>query len=113
MGSSLAKPAPVESPVERLGRLSRSIEDNTRILTDRLRSQGIEAPSFDLDGLADFPLKDADTEALRARDEVVALTQELHDLVLGPREGLKNLAWDVSFSSLSNIHVLMFALAVY
>lgn len=98
MGSSLAKPANVESPSEKLGRLSRGIADNTRVLTERLRSRGIEPPSFQTSGLADFPLLETDTEALRARDQVVALTQELHDLVLGPREGLKNLAWDVSLT---------------
>lgn len=96
MGSSLGKLEVADSPTDGLTRLSKAIEDNTEILTERLRSRGLEAPSFQPSGLADFPLADADAEALRARDEIVALTQELHDLVLGPREALKNMAWDVS-----------------
>lgn len=96
MGSSLGKLESVNSPTEGLTRISKAIEDNTKLLADRLRSRGLEAPSYQPNGLADFPLGDADGEALRAREEIVALTQELHDLVLGPREALKNMAWDVS-----------------
>lgn len=98
MGSSFTKPAP-EASVERLTTLSKAIDEKTRILTSTLRAKGLAAPSFQAGGLPDFPFTDADTEAVKARQEVVALTQELHDLVLGPREGLKNLAWDVSLAS--------------
>lgn len=93
MGGSLTKPA-TESSVDRLITLSKDIEEKTRYLTDALRSKGLEAPCYKADGLSDFPL--TEIEAVRARQELVALTKELHDLVLGPRESLKNMAWEVS-----------------
>lgn len=93
MGNSLASP---ESPLNRLTTLSKEIEEKTLVLTDDLRAKGLEAPSFHPDGLADFPLAQLGPEAKKARMEVIALTKELHDLTLGPREGLKTLAWDVS-----------------
>lgn len=98
MGISLAKPA-TESSVDRLTILSREIGEKTRILTDTLRAKGLEAPSYQANGLSDFPLTEVDDEAIKARQEIVALTKELHDLVLGPRESLKNMAWEVSRDS--------------
>lgn len=95
MGGSVTKPA-AESSVDRLTTLSRDIEEKTRFLANALRSKGLEAPSYQADGLSDFPLTEA--EAVKARLELVALTKELHDLVLGPRESLKALAWDVSYT---------------
>ncbi|KAM0259370.1 hypothetical protein ACHAQJ_003402 [Trichoderma viride] len=94
MGISLTKPA-TESSVDRLTTLSREIEEKTRILTDALRAKGLEAPSYQANGLSDFPLTELDEETIKAKQEVVALTKELHDLVLGPRESLKNMAWEM------------------
>lgn len=91
----MTKPT-TESSVDRLTTLSRDIEAKTRFLTDALRSKGLEAPSYQANGLSDFPL--TEVEAVKARQELVALTKELHDLVLGPRESLKNMAWEVSDS---------------
>ncbi|KAF3070324.1 O-methyltransferase gsfB [Trichoderma lentiforme] len=90
---SLAK-ATTESSVDRLTMLSKAIEEKTRILTGKLRAKGLGAPSFQADGLSDFPLNEVDDEAIKARQEIIALTKELHDLVLGPREWLKTVAWD-------------------
>jgi hypothetical protein len=95
MGGSVAKPVK-ESSVDRLTTLSRSIDEKTRYLTDALRSKGLDAPSYQANGLSDFPL--TEVEAVKARQELVALTKELHDLVLGPRESLKNMAWEVSYN---------------
>ncbi|EHK26879.1 uncharacterized protein TRIVIDRAFT_140059 [Trichoderma virens Gv29-8] len=92
---SLAKSV-IESSVDRLTMLSKAIEEKTRILTDTLRAKGLGAPSYQANGLSDFPLNEVGDEAIRARQEIVALTKELHDLVLGPRECLKTVAWDVS-----------------
>ncbi|KND88663.1 6-hydroxytryprostatin B O-methyltransferase [Tolypocladium ophioglossoides CBS 100239] len=112
MGNSLTSPA-TESPLDRLIFLSREIEEKTRVLTDHLRAKGLQAPSFHPDGLADFPLAQLDTEAKEARMEVIALTKELYDLTLGPREGLKTLAWDtVSFIPLHAITEFKLAEAV-
>ncbi|KAK5996560.1 Chlorophenol O-methyltransferase [Cladobotryum mycophilum] len=111
MGNLLTKRAP-ESSVDRLTTLSGAIDEKTRFLTDTLRAKGLEAPSFHAGGLSDFPLLDNE-EANRARREIVALTKELHDLVLGPRESLKNLAWDtVSYIPLQAICEFKIAEAV-
>ncbi|KAL7941177.1 S-adenosyl-L-methionine-dependent methyltransferase [Trichoderma barbatum] len=90
---SIAKLA-AESSIDRLTILSRDIEEKTRILTDTLRAKGLEAPSYQANGVSDFPLAEIGDEAIKARQEIVALTKELHDLVLGPRESLKTMAWE-------------------
>lgn len=95
---SLAK-ATAESSVDRLTILSKAIEEKTQILANKLRAKGLGAPSFQADGLSDFPLNEVDDEAIKVRQEIIALTKELHDLVLGPREWLKTMAWDVSCDS--------------
>ncbi|UKZ83049.1 hypothetical protein TrVFT333_010850 [Trichoderma virens FT-333] len=93
--------------------LSKAIEEKTRILTDTLRAKGLGAPSYQANGLSDFPLNEVGDEAIRARQEIVALTKELHDLVLGPRECLKTMAWDaVSYIPLHAICEFKIAEAV-
>ncbi|KAH8126894.1 S-adenosyl-L-methionine-dependent methyltransferase [Trichoderma asperelloides] len=110
MGGSVTRSA-TESSVDRLTTLSRDIEEKTRYLTDALRSKGLEAPSYQANGLSDFPLTEA--EAVKARQELVALTKELHDLVLGPRESLKNMAWEsISYIPLQAICEFKIAEAV-
>ncbi|KAM0478967.1 hypothetical protein ACHAPX_004945 [Trichoderma viride] len=110
MGGSLTKPA-TESSVDRLTTLSKDIEEKTRYLTDALRSKGLDAPSYKANGLSDFPL--TEFEAVKTRQELVALTKELHDLVLGPRETLKNMAWEsISYIPLQAICEFRIAEAV-
>jgi hypothetical protein len=46
--------------------------------------------------LDEFPISPADEEPYKARLKIIAATKELHDLSLGPKEGLRYLAWDVS-----------------
>ncbi|KAL7931591.1 S-adenosyl-L-methionine-dependent methyltransferase [Trichoderma chlorosporum] len=108
---SLAKPT--ELSVDRLTVLSKEIEEKTRILTDSLRARGLGAPSYEADGLPDFPLAGLNDEAIKAREDIVALTKELHDLVLGPRECLKTMAWDaISYIPLQAICEFKIAQAV-
>lgn len=95
IGNVLAR-ADGQSSVDRLTTISKSIEENTQILTGKLYTQGLSAPSYERDGLADFPLKESDDETLKARQQILSLTKELRDLVLGPRESLKLMAMDVS-----------------
>ncbi|ODA80852.1 hypothetical protein RJ55_03812 [Drechmeria coniospora] len=93
-----------EPSVGRLTTLSRAIEEKTKILADSLEAKGLGAPSFHPDGLADFPSAQLGPEAVQARADIISMTQELHDLALGPRESLKALSWDnVSFVSLQAI----------
>jgi hypothetical protein len=84
------------SSLKRITDLSDEISKNSKILTDYLSSKGIEAASFDVDGLDEFPISPADEEPYKARLKIIAATKELHDLSLGPKEGLRYLAWDVS-----------------
>jgi hypothetical protein len=84
------------SSLKRITELSDEISKNSKVLTDYLFSKGLEAASFDVDGLDDFPISPADEEPYKARLNIIAATKELHDLSLGPKEGLRYLAWDVS-----------------
>lgn len=85
--------------LEKLTTLSNEISKNTKILTDYLSSKGLEAASFDVDGLDAFPISPDDGEPFQARLALIAATKELHDVSLGPKEGLRYLAWDVSIPS--------------
>jgi hypothetical protein len=84
------------SSLKRITDLSDEISKNSKILTDYLSSKGLEAASFDVDGLDEFPISAADEEPYKARLNLIAATKELHDLSVGPKEGLRYLAWDVS-----------------
>jgi hypothetical protein len=81
--------------VNRLSELAAAISDNTKIVTDYLTSKGLSAPSFDIDGLDEFPIPSSDKEVFTARLNIIAATKELHDLAVGPKEGPMYLAWDV------------------
>jgi hypothetical protein len=82
--------------VQRITALSDEISVKSKIITDYLTSKGLEAASFDVNGLAEFPIPPEDEVPFKARLELVAATKELHDIALGPKEGLRYLAWDVS-----------------
>ncbi|KAK8056578.1 O-methyltransferase- family 2 [Apiospora rasikravindrae] len=81
------------SSIERMEQLSALISDKTKLLTDFLASKGLDAPSFSLDELADLPVSSDDNKPFKARSELIKATRELHDIVLGPRESLRALAW--------------------
>ena len=76
--------------------LSRDISEKTKIITDYLTAKALDAASFDVNGLAEFPIPPEDEEPYKARLDLIALTKELHDTAVGPKEGLRYLAWDVS-----------------
>lgn len=89
--------APTAS-VERMATLAHEITEKTKIITDYLSRNGLEAASFDVNGLAEFPISPKDEEPYQARLELISLTKELHDISVGPKEGLRYLAWDVGAS---------------
>jgi len=82
--------------LDRLANLSNEIATNTKILTDYLSSKGLDAPSFDVNGVDEFSISPSDIIPFKARLDLIAATKELHDLTIGPKEGLRTLAWDVS-----------------
>jgi hypothetical protein len=66
------------------------------ILTDCLTNFERPISSFiDVDGLHEFPIVSSEKQAFTARLNIIAATKELHDLAVGPKEGLRPLAWDV------------------
>lgn len=81
--------------IERMTALATEISEKTKIVADYLSSKGLDAASFDANGLAEFPIPPEDEIPSKARLELAAATKELHDISLGPKEGLRYLAWDV------------------
>jgi hypothetical protein len=79
----------------RITELSGSIAENSKIITNYLAARNLPAPSFDVDGLTELAISPADAEAFAARSSLIAATKELHDLIMGPKESLRHLAWDV------------------
>jgi hypothetical protein len=104
MGNLLVKSEATPS-ADRLTRISRQIGENTQILTEGLHARGLSAPSYEAEGPPDFPLTGSDAKTLKARQQVLSLTKELRDLVLGPREALKLMALDVSCAPLKHIYI--------
>ncbi|CZR63074.1 related to sterigmatocystin 7-O-methyltransferase precursor [Phialocephala subalpina] len=68
------------------------ITRETEKLDKYLKDNGSPQPSFDVDGPANFPKLDEDMK--KAREEVVRATKELGDLVAGPTESIRWMAWD-------------------
>lgn len=83
------------SSVTHLSVLSEAIQTKTTLLANSLNAKHIDAPSFELDGSTSFPLDKLDLQDKTTRSELIALTKELHDLLVGPKDALKNLAWNV------------------
>lgn len=80
----------------RIVELTDIIAKNTKIVDDFLNAEGKPALSFAVDGPSDFPVPSSNTDIQHARRVVVNATQELHDLMVGPRESVRWMAWSVS-----------------
>ena len=80
----------------RLIELTEIIAANTKKIDEFFKSEGKPELSFTADGPGDFPVPSSNTEIQEARRAVVNATQELHDLMVGPRETVRWLAWSVS-----------------
>ncbi|KAI5867814.1 S-adenosyl-L-methionine-dependent methyltransferase [Durotheca rogersii] len=72
--------------------LAQKISAETEKVDAYFRDKGLPAPSFDVDAPSDFPKMPDDIS--RSRREVIHATQELHDLMIGPRESVRWMAWD-------------------
>ncbi len=89
--------------LDRLRLLTWSIEINVKALSEKFTSR---------DANGEFPLRegawpsfnDMDAETQKLRNEVISATQKLNTLVVGPRDSLKNFAWDVSYHHAGFIH---------
>ncbi|KAL2062467.1 hypothetical protein VTL71DRAFT_6733 [Oculimacula yallundae] len=80
------------SSPSKLIELAATITRETEKLDKYIKDNGLPPLSFEVDGLSNFPKLDANMK--KAREEVVRATKELGDLVTGPRESLRWLAWD-------------------
>lgn len=92
---STTRPLSTMASTSKLIELAATITRETEKLDKYMKEKGLPAPSFEPDALLNFPRLDG--EAKRAREEVVRATKELGDLVTGPTESVRWMAWDVSF----------------
>jgi hypothetical protein len=84
---------------QRLTELSDIIAAKTKAIDDYFKANNLPALTFDPSGPPDFPVPSTNEEIQRARRAVVNATQELHDLMVGPRESVRWMAWSVSLLS--------------
>lgn len=75
--------------------LAQIISKETEKLDYFLKETETPYPSFDFDGPADFPK--LPNHIQNTRQEIIRATSELRDLIVGPTESLRWMAWDVSF----------------
>lgn len=92
INNGLSKPPATSS--SRLIELAQAITKETEKLDKFFKESGCSTPSFDVDAPMDFPR--LPEEIQRARQKVVESTKELGDLVVGPMERIRWMAWDVS-----------------
>lgn len=95
---------PSSPSVSRLVRLSEIIARNSKLLNSHLIEKKLPQPSFSADappdGIYIGKNEPRRKELERAKRELVSATNELYDLSVGPRESVRNLAWDVSVNLL-------------
>jgi len=94
-----------EKPVSNIVVLAQIISKETEKLDAYLKETNTPHPSFDYDGPADFPkLPD---HMQKTRQEIIRASSELRDLVVGPSETLRWMAWDVSCFPVSHDKFLL------
>lgn len=90
----------IPTGASRLSELTAIISTNTKTIEQYFANNDLPALSFDVDAAKDFPVPITNEEIQKARRAVVNATQELHDLMVGPREHLRWMAWSVCTKSL-------------
>ncbi|KAI0379112.1 S-adenosyl-L-methionine-dependent methyltransferase [Hypomontagnella monticulosa] len=94
VGTSQKKNAtmvPTATP-SRMIALAQKISMETERVEAYFQQNGLQTPSFDVDAPGDFPKMPDDIS--RSRREIIHATQELQDLMVGPRETVRWMAWD-------------------
>jgi hypothetical protein len=81
----------------RLLQLTEIISSQTEKIQEYFTANGLPDLSFDPTSPGDFPVPSSNTEMHEARRAVVNATQELHDLMVGPRETVRWAAWNVGY----------------
>ncbi|KAI1448983.1 S-adenosyl-L-methionine-dependent methyltransferase [Annulohypoxylon stygium] len=72
--------------------LAEKISTETAKVEAYFNEHGLQTPSFDVDAPSDFPQMPDDIS--RSRREVIHATKELQDLMVGPRESVRWMAWN-------------------
>ncbi|OTB03947.1 hypothetical protein M426DRAFT_73684 [Hypoxylon sp. CI-4A] len=72
--------------------LAQKISAETEKVENYFKENGLTAPGFNVDGPADFPNMPDDIS--KSRREIIHATQELQDLMVGPKESVRWMAWD-------------------
>lgn len=73
--------------------LAKIIARESEKLEKYLVESGSELPGFDVNSPVNFPILPVDVK--RSREEIIRATKELGDLVTGPTESVRWMAWDV------------------
>lgn len=81
----------------RIAELTAIISENTQKVDQYFAANNLSPLSFDCDAPLDFPVPSSNKDIQHARRIVVNATQELHDLMVGPREHIRWTSWSVSF----------------
>ncbi|KAH6674813.1 O-methyltransferase-like protein [Halenospora varia] len=90
--SKNSQPKETPTPTSNLVELAAIITRETAKIDTYLKESGSPVPSFNVNAPLDFPALPEDIK--KARLEVVRATKELGDLVTGPRESVRWMAWD-------------------
>lgn len=114
VASHLATDTPSQSPsspvprsvasTSKLIELAQIISKETEKLDGYLKANGHPEPSFAADAPTHFPK--ISEELKKSREEVMRATKELGELVTGPYESLRWMAWDVSTCYSSETHYI-------
>ncbi|RAH84214.1 O-methyltransferas-like protein [Aspergillus japonicus CBS 114.51] len=83
----------------RIVELATRISENTAIVDAYLRENQLPSPSFDEDGPVDFAIQGE--EVKKAHEEAIALSWELHRLLLGPSHFLRPVPNGLSLQAIS------------
>ncbi|KAF2493859.1 O-methyltransferase [Lophium mytilinum] len=94
----------------RLVELTAIIARETQKVDDFFNRNGLSPLSFNPTAPADFPVPASNVEIQEARRTVVNATQELHDLMVGPRESIRWMSWSYN-DNLSLLAVYQFKVA--
>ncbi|EKD17354.1 O-methyltransferase [Drepanopeziza brunnea f. sp. 'multigermtubi' MB_m1] len=93
-GSSRELLSARSSSSSQLVELAATIARETAKLDAYMQASGLPTPSFDVNGPLNFPrLND---EMQKAREEVIKAAKELGDLMTGPTETVRWMAWDLT-----------------
>ncbi|OCL11850.1 O-methyltransferase [Glonium stellatum] len=88
----------------RLIELTDIIATETNKIDQFLAEHGLPTLSFDPNAPADFPVHSGNADIQQARRAVVIATKELHDLMVGPRETIRWMAW--SYNDNLSLHAV-------